>query len=150
MDATGETILESLMYTVTVSPKSAATVCILKLNAGYEVKTNFRYVIRDVPKEVQQALLLEYNELLKSKVLKAQEAWKHLPVDVMPIEALQKQCKQQRTSFIDTEFPPCDRSIFGMQDRVTFDTAIQWRRPIDFMDAEVGADGALSKNEKII
>lgn len=88
MDATGENIIETLMYTVVIEPKSIATICILKLNAGYEVKTNFRYVIRDVPKEVQEALLLEYNELLKSKVEKAKRDWQDMPIDVMPIESI--------------------------------------------------------------
>jgi hypothetical protein len=94
------------MHTVVIEPKTVSTICILKLNAGYEVKTNFRYIIRDVPKEVQEALLLEYNEMLLNKVRDAKASWKDLPIDVMPIDALQKECKSKKTSFVDTEFPP--------------------------------------------
>ena len=141
MDATGEVLIESLMYTVVIEPKSIATISILKLNAGYEVKTNFRYVIRDVAKEVQAALLLEYNELLKSKVERARNEWQDMPIDVMPVESIQKECRKKKCSFLDTEFPPSERSIFGPpgQKRITFDTEIQWRRPSEFMSALDGA-----------
>jgi len=150
MDATGENIIETLMYTVIIEPKSIATICILKLNAGYEVKTNFRYVIRDVPKEVQEALLLEYNELLKSKVEKAKREWQDMPIDVMPIEAIQKECKKKKTSFIDTEFPPVARSIFGTsKEKVVFDTEIQWRRPCDFMQSMDPLSGSETQKPSI-
>ena len=48
-----------------------------------------------------------------------------MPIDVMPIESIQKECKKKKTSFIDTEFPPVAQSIFGNSgDKVVFDTEI--------------------------
>lgn len=108
-----------------IGPKSSESVCILKLNAGYEVKTNFRYIIRDVSKEIQEALLVEHNKMMDKKIKEATAAWQDTPTDIMPIDALLKECKQRRTNFIDSEFPPSQKSVFGEHEgKVTFDTCI--------------------------
>ena len=51
----------------------------------------------------------------------------------MPLDAIRQKLKENKTNFIDIEFPPVDSSIYPPSESQPFGQPIVWKRPKDFM-----------------
>lgn len=60
-----------------------------------------------------------------------------MPAVLMSDDEISKHITEfDQESFIDTQFPPEDKSIFDPEKGEAFDKVVQWRRPKDFLDAD--------------
>jgi hypothetical protein len=51
----------------------------------------------------------------------------------MPLDAIRKKLKENRTNFVDIEFPPVESSIYPASEGKPFNEPIVWKRPHEFM-----------------
>ena len=51
----------------------------------------------------------------------------------MPLDAIRQKLKENKTNFIDIEFPPVESSIYPASESQPFGQPIVWKRPKDFM-----------------
>ena len=137
---------KDLIMTTTIQPFTTETVAILRLYKNWKLRSRFRFTMRSPPKEVQYKFLLPQYEIIKNNIDNARELLQFVPISVMSLQEVELILRKNKVKFLDIDFPPTDKSVFGYiyiyiycrNIESPFDTLIEWRRAEDFMKQEIG------------
>jgi len=128
------TEIPGLVCTYEVGAFESASLCFIIQGKDYVVKSKINYVSKEPPKYIQERFLKDYKDAMVDDIVQSKEMWKKYPLATVPVDQIIKECKRIKINFIDPEFPPTMASIEGHRGyKANIDSAIQWRRPKDFM-----------------
>lgn len=122
----------TLEVTIEVQPNSQAHLATLEMKEGYHLMQQFRFICRPPSKEQIQSLLESTMREVPAKAQKCLELISSKPVNKLSRRDIRKHVG----NFVDPHFPPTDSSVFLGSEVKKLDTAIHWRRPMEFMEGE--------------
>jgi hypothetical protein len=121
-----------LVATTTIQPFTSETVAVLRLFKNWKLKSKFRFTMHSPPLATQEKFLARYFADIQKELANAKDKMAKFPSDILPTSELEIHLKKHDLRFLDVDFPPVDRSLYGTQES-PFDTLIQWRRPHEFL-----------------
>eukprot|EP00826_Nyctotherus_ovalis_P005877 TRINITY_DN1133_c0_g2_i3.p2 TRINITY_DN1133_c0_g2~~TRINITY_DN1133_c0_g2_i3.p2 ORF type:complete len:448 (-),score=145.12 TRINITY_DN1133_c0_g2_i3:1362-2600(-) len=130
---------EDLVSVTTIWPFTTEVIAVLRLFKNWKLKSKFRFTMHSPPIKDQRKYLQNYFGEIEKEVKVAVEKLKMVPTDLIPVADLEALLRKNSLKFVDPDFLPSDKSLYGQQDS-PFDTLIQWRRPEDFLAQEDSAE----------